>query len=119
VLEFFIEEASSKVRSGPPLEDESDHALPVWAGVLPLAIRPQQPISEVQLPTGVTVPDYVLRYDARLDGQRKPFLNDSLRQPRTLQEAQKWGDKGDDEARLGHVESDSQRRSSCSRTRRS
>ena len=73
VLEFFIEEASSKVRSGPPLEDESDHALPVWAGVLPLAIRPQPPISDVQLPTDITVPDYVLRYDARFAGEEKPF----------------------------------------------
>ncbi len=61
----------------------------------------------------------VLCYDARLNGQRKPFLNDSLRQQRTLKEAQKWGDKGDDEARLGQVKSGSQRRSSCSRTRRS
>lgn len=66
VLEFLIEEASSKVRSGPPLEDENDYALPVWAGILPLAIRPEQPISDIRLPTGVAVPDYVLHYDARL-----------------------------------------------------
>jgi uncharacterized protein len=39
VLEFWIEEASSKVRSGPPLDDESDYGLPVWAGVLPLEIK--------------------------------------------------------------------------------
>jgi nitroimidazol reductase NimA-like FMN-containing flavoprotein (pyridoxamine 5'-phosphate oxidase superfamily) len=39
VLEFSIEEASSKVRSGPPLDDESDYGLPVWAGVLPLEIK--------------------------------------------------------------------------------
>ena len=39
VLEFSISEASSKVRSGPPLDDESDYELPVWAGVLPLAMN--------------------------------------------------------------------------------
>jgi hypothetical protein len=39
VLEFSIEKASSKVRSGPPLNDESDHGLPGWAGALPLEIK--------------------------------------------------------------------------------
>jgi uncharacterized protein len=39
VLEFSIEEASSKVRSGPPLDDESDYGLPVCAGDLPLEIK--------------------------------------------------------------------------------
>ncbi len=63
----------AKVRSGPPLEDESDYTLPVWAGVLPLAIRPQPPIPDVQLPTDVTVPDYVVRCDERFAGEKKPF----------------------------------------------
>jgi hypothetical protein len=66
VLEFLIEEASSKVRSGPPLEDESDYAFSVWAGVLPLALRSQSPIADVQLQAGVGLPNYVSRYDARL-----------------------------------------------------
>jgi hypothetical protein len=68
VLEFSIEEASSKVRSGPPLDDESDYALPVWAGVLPLEIRSRPPIPDDRLIKGVTLPDYVRRYDARLAG---------------------------------------------------
>src|SRR5437660_5856857 len=42
VLEFSIEEASSKVRSGPPLDDESDYGLAVWAGVLPLEMKSRQ-----------------------------------------------------------------------------
>jgi nitroimidazol reductase NimA-like FMN-containing flavoprotein (pyridoxamine 5'-phosphate oxidase superfamily) len=46
VLEFLIEEASSKVRSGPPLDDENDYGLPVWAGVLPLEIRSRPPIPD-------------------------------------------------------------------------
>ena len=67
VLEFMIEEASSKVRSGPPLDDEKDYGLRVWAGVLPLEIRSRPPIPDAKLLAGVTIRDYVRRYDARLN----------------------------------------------------
>jgi len=70
VLEFSIEEASSKVRSGPPLDDESDYGLPVWAGVLPLEIKSRPPIPDDKLIKGVTLPDYVRRYDARINGHK-------------------------------------------------
>lgn len=66
VLEFTIEEASSKVRRGPPLDDECDYSLPVWAGVLPLEIKSRPPIPDEKLMKGVTPPDYVRRYDGRL-----------------------------------------------------
>jgi uncharacterized protein len=68
VLEFSIEEASSKVRNGPPLDDESDYAWPVWAGVLPLEIKSRPPIPDDTLIEGITLPEYVRRYDARLAG---------------------------------------------------
>ncbi len=68
VLEFSIEEASSKVRTGPPLDDEKDYGLPVWAGVLPLEIRSRPPIPDDKLVTGVTPPDYVRRCDVRING---------------------------------------------------
>jgi len=68
VLAFSIEEASSKVRSGPPLDDESDYGLPVWAGVLPLEVKSSPPIPDDKLVEGITLPDYVRRYDARLAG---------------------------------------------------
>jgi nitroimidazol reductase NimA-like FMN-containing flavoprotein (pyridoxamine 5'-phosphate oxidase superfamily) len=67
VLEFSIEEASSKVRRGPPLDDESDYGLRVWAGVLPLEIKSRPPIPDDNLIEGVALPDYVRRYDARLN----------------------------------------------------
>ncbi len=70
VLEFSIEEASSKVRSGPPVDSESDYDLPVWAGVLPLQTKPAPPIPDDRLVKGVTVPDYVRRYDSRLNHRR-------------------------------------------------
>ena len=69
VLEFSIEEASSKVRSGPPLDDESDYGLAVWAGVLPLEMKSGRPIPDDKLIKGVTLPDYVRRYDARINGR--------------------------------------------------
>ena len=68
VLEFSIEEASSKVRTGPPLDDENDYGLPVWAGVLPLEIKSRSPISDDRLIEDVALPDYVRRFDARLNG---------------------------------------------------
>jgi uncharacterized protein len=70
VLEFSIEEASSKVRNGPPLDDGSDLALPVWAGVLPLQIKSQPPIPDDKLVAGISVPNYVQNYDVRLNGPR-------------------------------------------------
>jgi nitroimidazol reductase NimA-like FMN-containing flavoprotein (pyridoxamine 5'-phosphate oxidase superfamily) len=75
VLEFSIDEASSKVRSGPPLDDEHDYGLAVWAGVLPLETRPQPPIPDDHLVEGVALPDYVRRYDARLNGRGEPQSN--------------------------------------------
>ena len=68
VLEFLIEEASSKVRTGPPLDQESDYGLPVWAGVLPLEIKSQLPVPDERLIKGITLPDYVRHYEARLRG---------------------------------------------------
>jgi nitroimidazol reductase NimA-like FMN-containing flavoprotein (pyridoxamine 5'-phosphate oxidase superfamily) len=38
VLRFEIEDGSAKIRTGPPKDGEEDLALPVWAGVLPLAL---------------------------------------------------------------------------------
>ena len=59
VLSLPITEASAKVRTGPPVDDEADYALPIWAGVLPLRMVADDPISDPKLPDGVTVPDHV------------------------------------------------------------
>jgi nitroimidazol reductase NimA-like FMN-containing flavoprotein (pyridoxamine 5'-phosphate oxidase superfamily) len=58
VLAISIEEASAKVRSGPPAEEEEDYALDVWAGELPLRVVAQSPVADPQ--TEVEVPSYVL-----------------------------------------------------------
>jgi len=62
VLEFSIQEASAKVRTGPPLDDEEDYALPVWAGVLPLKLEARTLEPDPRLHDGTIVPDYVCRY---------------------------------------------------------
>ena len=71
VLEFPIDEASAKVRTGPALDDADDYGLPVWAGVLPLAMRCEAPIPDERLTDGIELPDYVRLYDARLNGATK------------------------------------------------
>ncbi len=62
VLEFTIEEASAKVRTGGPADDEEDYALPVWAGVLPLSLSAATPVADQRLAEGIPVPDYVTQY---------------------------------------------------------
>lgn len=61
VLEFSIEEASAKIRTGPPLDDEEDYSLPVWAGILPVSLEARPPIPDSRLPDDIEVPEYVLR----------------------------------------------------------
>jgi nitroimidazol reductase NimA-like FMN-containing flavoprotein (pyridoxamine 5'-phosphate oxidase superfamily) len=46
VLSLPIEEASAKIRTGPPIDDEEDYALPVWAGVVPIALVKGDPIPD-------------------------------------------------------------------------
>jgi nitroimidazol reductase NimA-like FMN-containing flavoprotein (pyridoxamine 5'-phosphate oxidase superfamily) len=60
VLALPLEEVSAKVRTGPPLDDEADVALPVWAGVLPLRLMPQAPVADPALPPGIA-PSAVVR----------------------------------------------------------
>lgn len=46
VLAFPITEVSAKVRTGPPVDDAEDYALPVWAGVIPFELRAGDPITD-------------------------------------------------------------------------
>jgi len=72
VLEFSIEEASAKSRTGPPVDDEEDYAMPVWAGVLPLSLEAGKPVPDQRMGAGKDdVPGYIRRYGARMDGNRK------------------------------------------------
>lgn len=62
VLEFAIEEASAKTRTGPANDEEEDYALRIWAGVLPLRTEAGAAIPDARLAEGIEVPEYILRY---------------------------------------------------------
>jgi nitroimidazol reductase NimA-like FMN-containing flavoprotein (pyridoxamine 5'-phosphate oxidase superfamily) len=62
VLSLPIDEASAKIRTGPPLDDEADYAMNVWAGVLPMQLTTVDPIADPRLPPNIKVPDYVGSY---------------------------------------------------------
>lgn len=62
VLCLPMEEASAKIRTGPPLDDEEDYALPMWAGVVPLTLVAGEPVNDPRLPEGVPVPEYAAHY---------------------------------------------------------
>ena len=62
VLELSLVEASAKIRTGPPLDDEEDYAMHVWAGVIPLKLEAGEPIKDPRLPEGIEAPEYVRNY---------------------------------------------------------
>ena len=62
VLKLPIDEASAKIRTGDPVDDDEDYALDVWAGVLPLKIEAGTPIDDTKLNPGIEVPEYVVKY---------------------------------------------------------
>ncbi len=59
VLALPLDEASAKIRIGPPLEDEEDYALPAWAGVIPLHTHAGAPMSDPRLARGIAPPPTV------------------------------------------------------------
>src|SRR3954454_7679598 len=62
ILAMPIDEASAKVRTGGPHDDESeDAALDVWAGILPLELRYGEPEPSPGLRDGIPVPPSVAR----------------------------------------------------------
>jgi uncharacterized protein len=62
VLALPLSEASAKMRSGAPIDDEADYALPVWAGELPLRVTPLSPIADPRLATDVELPEHIQNY---------------------------------------------------------
>jgi nitroimidazol reductase NimA-like FMN-containing flavoprotein (pyridoxamine 5'-phosphate oxidase superfamily) len=62
VVSVPIREASAKVRTGPPLDDEPDYDLPVWAGVLPLHLAAATPVPDPRLTLGIQPPAYATGY---------------------------------------------------------
>jgi uncharacterized protein len=59
VLSLPLDEASAKVRTGPPIDDDEDYDLPVWAGVLPLSTEVASPQPDPGLDPAIETPAYV------------------------------------------------------------
>ena len=62
VLALAIAEASAKVRSGGPMDDEEDYALPAWAGVIALSSTAHAPEPDRRLRAGIAPPAYATDY---------------------------------------------------------
>jgi|SRR5208282_5614917 len=62
VLSIPIVEASAKLRSGDPLDDQADYALPIWAGQIPLATTTLTPVGDSRLDPSTPIPAHVTDY---------------------------------------------------------
>ena len=65
LLRIPLEEASAKIRTGPPIDDGADLELPVWAGVVGLRTIASQPEPDPLLAAGTEYPGYPLPALAR------------------------------------------------------
>lgn len=61
VVAFNIEEASAKVRTGGPKDDEEDYSMDVWAGVQEVKLQRGQLVADELLKPGVAIPPYLQR----------------------------------------------------------
>ena len=59
VLRLSLANASAKVRTGDPVDDDEDYELPIWAGVVPITEVFGAPVGDGRSPEGVDVPDNV------------------------------------------------------------
>jgi nitroimidazol reductase NimA-like FMN-containing flavoprotein (pyridoxamine 5'-phosphate oxidase superfamily) len=59
VLRLAIDEASAKIRTGPPIDDDDDYGLPFWAGELPIRTTVLAPVPDARLTAGIDVPPHV------------------------------------------------------------
>lgn len=62
VMRIPLVEVSAKIRTGPPIDDEEDYELDVWAGVLPLHVVPGEPVADERLKAGIEPSERILNY---------------------------------------------------------
>ena len=65
VLRVPIEEFSSKIRTGPPIDDEEDYSFPTWAGVIPLEMTVGAAVNDPRLVPAREVPPYLRDYSRK------------------------------------------------------
>ena len=62
VVRFPLAQASAKIRTGPPLDDDEDYALPIWAGVIRFTTRTAVPLPDERLDPAMELPPSVRSY---------------------------------------------------------
>jgi nitroimidazol reductase NimA-like FMN-containing flavoprotein (pyridoxamine 5'-phosphate oxidase superfamily) len=70
VLALPLEEVSAKVRTGPPVDDEEDYSMPIWAGVVPIRGQVGEPLADERMLPGIAPVDVgrvVSEHRARID----------------------------------------------------
>jgi hypothetical protein len=60
VIELEIDEASAKIRTGPPGDASADMGLPVWAGELPITTTVGEPVPDAAC--SLPAPQYLRAY---------------------------------------------------------
>jgi len=59
IVSIKIDEASAKIRTGSPKDDDEDLDLPVWAGVIPISQNFNVPENDQKLSKDIVLPDYI------------------------------------------------------------
>ena len=67
VLALPLREASAKIRTGNPVDDEADYQMNIWAGVLPVATSFGNPLPDPQLNPDIKLPEYIATYRRPLE----------------------------------------------------
>jgi nitroimidazol reductase NimA-like FMN-containing flavoprotein (pyridoxamine 5'-phosphate oxidase superfamily) len=67
LIELPLDEASAKIRTGPPVDEDEDYDLPVWAGLLPFELSAQAAEDDPKLAAGIEKPAYVERGNRKRD----------------------------------------------------
>ena len=62
MLGLSLDEASAKVRNGPPGDDEEDYVLPIWAGLVPMRTEILKPTADERNLPGLTPPEHVMKF---------------------------------------------------------
>jgi len=69
VLALPIEEASAKIRTGPPIDLETDYSRPCWAGVLPIELKGGTPVPDARVPPGLAPPPQIASWSRKPRGR--------------------------------------------------
>ena len=62
VLSVPLNEASAKIRTGQPVDDDEDYDLPIWAGILPIRMSADAPVADPLMRMDIDPPTHVLSY---------------------------------------------------------